>query len=446
MSRLIQAKCPQCGAGVRLDPQLDWVTCSYCNTSSFVTSPQKQSQHQHVPQHYPVIDISQAVPRSRGIAVVAFGAMLFAAVSVVAIGAYVYYLGSSEPTESLRASSIVVIDGPMLGEANGDGVSDPIVLTQSNRGSETLRHLSAFDAHTGKVLWTGQPIGTSGDQQELAAVGSTALVGKGATLIGVDLRTGTLTWQKPLPEKVDMFCDDGQGGASLVTNDNQVYAVNLKTGELSAKGKQREFYAAPPHTRKDIERRPPRHRKGMEERLARWEAERAAEVFCFPASSGAHWSHGVGIHESKQLKIEVEGMYVATVLREREQGPFVLVGNKQPGTGVPMLAVATAEGELSWKAEVPSINPMGAAEGKPAHVTIAHGRVLTAHHIPADKKLVITAFSLQDGKRFWEQSVPVETVTWIRIAANERYVFLRERWAMYAYALADGRLLWATGK
>jgi hypothetical protein len=36
---LVPAKCPSCGAAIQLESDNDWVTCSYCNTSSFVQKP-----------------------------------------------------------------------------------------------------------------------------------------------------------------------------------------------------------------------------------------------------------------------------------------------------------------------------------------------------------------------------------------------------------------------
>src|SRR5687767_3509443 len=36
MARLVAAKCPNCGAALKLDPSAQWVTCAYCSTSSFI--------------------------------------------------------------------------------------------------------------------------------------------------------------------------------------------------------------------------------------------------------------------------------------------------------------------------------------------------------------------------------------------------------------------------
>lgn len=36
---LVPAKCPSCGAAIQLESDNDWVTCSYCNSSSFIQKP-----------------------------------------------------------------------------------------------------------------------------------------------------------------------------------------------------------------------------------------------------------------------------------------------------------------------------------------------------------------------------------------------------------------------
>jgi hypothetical protein len=42
MARLVPVKCPNCGANVRIDPDRDIATCSYCKTSSFVQTPTRR--------------------------------------------------------------------------------------------------------------------------------------------------------------------------------------------------------------------------------------------------------------------------------------------------------------------------------------------------------------------------------------------------------------------
>jgi ribosomal protein S27AE len=54
MARLVAAKCPNCGAGLRIDPDKDLVTCGYCQTSAFVRT-QARPLTQQLAQQYPVV-------------------------------------------------------------------------------------------------------------------------------------------------------------------------------------------------------------------------------------------------------------------------------------------------------------------------------------------------------------------------------------------------------
>jgi DNA-directed RNA polymerase subunit RPC12/RpoP len=57
MARLLAAKCPNCGAGVRIDPARDFVTCTYCNTSAFVRTQTRPLTQQFAQQYPAVIDL-----------------------------------------------------------------------------------------------------------------------------------------------------------------------------------------------------------------------------------------------------------------------------------------------------------------------------------------------------------------------------------------------------
>lgn len=73
MARLIAATCPKCGAGVRLDPKQQFVTCSYCGVSSFIETP-KRPATQEVRQAQPVIHVERV--RSSGCLPSLFGLAL----------------------------------------------------------------------------------------------------------------------------------------------------------------------------------------------------------------------------------------------------------------------------------------------------------------------------------------------------------------------------------
>jgi DNA-directed RNA polymerase subunit RPC12/RpoP len=56
MARLVAARCPTCGAGLKIDLDQEIVSCSYCNTSAFVKTRTRPVTQQALHQHVPVID------------------------------------------------------------------------------------------------------------------------------------------------------------------------------------------------------------------------------------------------------------------------------------------------------------------------------------------------------------------------------------------------------
>lgn len=58
MARLVAAKCPTCGAGLKIDVAQEVVSCSYCNTSAFVRTRTRPVTQQALNQHVPVIDMT----------------------------------------------------------------------------------------------------------------------------------------------------------------------------------------------------------------------------------------------------------------------------------------------------------------------------------------------------------------------------------------------------
>jgi DNA-directed RNA polymerase subunit RPC12/RpoP len=56
MARLVAARCPTCGAGLRIDVAQEIVSCAYCNTSAFVKTRTRPVTQHVLHQHVPVID------------------------------------------------------------------------------------------------------------------------------------------------------------------------------------------------------------------------------------------------------------------------------------------------------------------------------------------------------------------------------------------------------
>jgi ribosomal protein S27AE len=448
MARLIKAACPQCGAGVQLNPTNDWVTCSYCGTSSFI---RKDPQHGPPPPtagypQYRVIDIPAAKHPGMKMMLVWVGVVF----ALGAIPAVAGIINATSVTHNITASlasvgagtEFKVGDRPMLGDATGDEALDPIVPTWTYEGGKTLQRIAALEANSGSVVWTSDPLG---ETAVIAVVGRAALVASATTVIGLDLRSGKKIWERPLPEKVEMFCDDGKGGAAFAAKDEQVYGIDLTTGELAAKGKLRPN-SRPPHTPAEIQASHPIVRKNLQQRLDRWEKEQAATVSCPPASSPAYWSRGAGVTKSS-VELKLEGVGVEEVWRDRETGPLFFLAERRVGSRLPMIGAASPDGaNVLWKAELPSKNPMGAEEGEPEAFTMGRGRAIAGYLQKSEKLFVVSAWTLEGGQRQWEVSMPADDLRWPGIQLSDRHVFVKNSTELRAFALADGRELWKVGK
>jgi DNA-directed RNA polymerase subunit RPC12/RpoP len=66
VARLVAATCPKCGAGVRIDPDNEYVTCSYCGVSSFIQTRRRQPTEQVIRTHQPVIHLENTARRISG--------------------------------------------------------------------------------------------------------------------------------------------------------------------------------------------------------------------------------------------------------------------------------------------------------------------------------------------------------------------------------------------
>jgi hypothetical protein len=96
MARLVAAKCPNCGANLRLDPDRDFVTCSYCQTSAFIRTATRPVTQQ-IAQQYPMV-IDLPPPPKLGWALAVLG--LF----VLVAGAGAAVVAQSEGRHAARLS------------------------------------------------------------------------------------------------------------------------------------------------------------------------------------------------------------------------------------------------------------------------------------------------------------------------------------------------------
>lgn len=59
MASLVATRCPTCGAGLQIDPSVEFALCQYCSTSSFVRTQSRPVSRQVLQARSPVIDLAR---------------------------------------------------------------------------------------------------------------------------------------------------------------------------------------------------------------------------------------------------------------------------------------------------------------------------------------------------------------------------------------------------
>lgn len=148
MPRLVKVSCPQCGAGMRLDPTAQMVTCSFCGQSSFV---QLANNPAPVPpndgQNYGTIHVRRNA-QAKAIAVIITLVVLAPVVLLGAMGAVVYFVAKPAKPAKPHATSIsgagkLDEPGPVCAQTVA---CCKIMLRATNAGSDSVRSCEAMRA------------------------------------------------------------------------------------------------------------------------------------------------------------------------------------------------------------------------------------------------------------------------------------------------------------
>jgi outer membrane protein assembly factor BamB len=200
-------------------------------------------------------------------------------------------------------------------DVNGDGVMDFIGFTRYV--STDQMRLAAISGTDGKLLWETPSLGKYHDvyTDAVEQVGGNVLVAdKLAHLEAYGLKTGTRRWSVTAPEVVSAICPGPSPDVALVaTADRRVWALSLGGGKLTPSPgacASRTWRSDPPgstriSTRSDL----------------------------------------------------VPGMRIDNVFA-KGAGLSIAVGEKYPGSSIPMVAGIDPSGAVVWKSEVPGHDPL----------------------------------------------------------------------------------------
>lgn len=451
--RAIVVKCPQCGANLRVDDSVRSVTCTYCGTASQIQQrsrvfqvPQPMPPPQYPPPAYgahPPPYVPQ-VPIARQ--KVSPAIFVVPMVMIMGLAGAVSYFVMSVPravqdrvqqAADLSKQRVHWSGGPpVITDVDGDGVGDLVGFVRYVLDGDRA-HLAAFSGATGARLWQSEQLGKSADHSQTMTATSGELVyhvGDNGILHARNRKDGALLWSTPLGEKADCLCaGTAAGEVTLETADDQWWIID-------AAGAKRP---GPPLLRLDESGTKP------ENAYARFVAIGAegAPGLCINLDNRT-WSRPVQLltMDNWTTMPKVPGMYPKRVVR-RPGGPIVVVGYKQPGTQVPMLARVEGK-KVAWTTEIPSADPLTSrSEDDIAAMT---DRAIFVSYTPNSSSgpTLLAAFDLADGHRLWERpldqgsgSLSLEAI----VVTGD--VVIATTWGyLQAFAQADGAARFTVGR
>jgi hypothetical protein len=416
MARIVKSACPECGASIQFDAEGDQAKCDYCGAIARIerSKPPRQpdAQRQGGPVVYApkavsgaivaVIVITTIVPVVIGIAVAI--AATTSAVSSVTAGPGAGGSTGQGLTEHMQWQGNRRV---MLADLNGDGVLDPIGWIRFLDGSASNDHIGAFDATTGKRLWLTPPLvdGSQSYNAKAALAGDKLVVADPAgALRAFSLANGQLVWSAVLGERAERICGAGPGAVRVETTDKRALTAALATGQLTPSG------AAEPKAA-----------------CTGVQASDGPDGL-YSSLGGGTWNDG-GIVNPK-----IDGMDVERVVIDLVGGARVALGEKEPGTRVPMAALYDAAGlteernkaTARWLTAIPSVNPLSVKEGAPENGAISRGRLVVPFELQgSDAGWRLACLDVATGRSLWEVPIPgSDSGTMGPIVLSDRQVFL----------------------
>lgn len=396
MARLIPAKCPQCAAGVNVDPDHDVVRCEYCGTTSFIDRPKRQAAP---PPNMPVVHLPQQPSAGSSV-----GAILIVVsiVTMVAVGA-VFGMSRSRSNTPPRTTAPakapkptvapkreprihIAMGAPIAADVDGNGSQELIVRI---RKDGTTAH-AAYDPRTGKFLWTTEAPGLGHSVKSIVASDRLFAADDKGQVTAYLLRDGKQQWTTSLGEKLQSFCEGQDGALRVITAAKEVKRIDAASGgqttETSGECKM-------------IKASGTSMSPGMSDPRDRRDYDAPPEVDGYHCGSvrvtgSANYFVPDRCQKEGIAYDALDGMGVDRIWRDGDG--FIVLGYKRPGTRTPMVARAKARSSKpEWSAVVPTGNPLDATPGAPTAATIVGDLLVVAW------SKGVTAFDKKTGERRW---------------------------------------------
>jgi outer membrane protein assembly factor BamB len=359
-------------------------------------------------------------------------AVILIVILVVAVVQYVARRQSTSLIDGLQLPVVGVtgmgwegVHGAILVDVNGDHVPDIVGRLRYVLGGDHVT-LGAFDGQSGNKLWETDGLGTYTQtyQGSLGLADDTLLFATtSGELRAFGVHDGKKLWTASLPEKSAGFCKgDRAGDARVRLADQRVAMVRLSDGQAVGA-------PAPPPP-------PPRGPRGREK-----EADPCVRLASDDGRTGdpAYEARSAGTYE-----VAVEGMTVRSML-QRTGGPKIVLGTREKGTSVPMIAAVFDDPSRNWKSDLAGTRPLETGPFAPELGAITTSRAFTEYgYTDISKPHSLVCFDL-GGHRQWEVALPSKSPI-SAIQSTDQRVFVSQWSRLSVYDASTGKALFAIGK
>lgn len=379
--RVIQVKCSQCAAVLKVDPDKDFIDCDYCGTRSTV---QRRTRVFQLPR--PVVAPVQVAAQAPRIAVQMVNrtrvvVSLFSTLFTFALIGGIFWFVNKQ-VERATGKSVLGLarsaagggpatmtwlgHGPaLLASLDGDRIPDPIGRVRTVTDGDTC-YLAAFSGATGERIWQSEALGSYSDTYQGRTILADKLIlfadprGK---LTAYRIASGQKVWSVALSDKVERACKLA-GEIAIQTADQRWQAVSAASGAIKRS---------------------------------------SGPAGCSRFADDGDGTGDTGLVVQTPGSLKLSGMAVDRVLR-RGIGPPVAVGYKNPGSAVPMLA-RLDKARAAWKVEVPAQSPLRARSSAPELVSITSSNACAVYEMQDSSAPHLTCFDLKSGVRRFDSEI-----------------------------------------
>ncbi|MBT8496424.1 MAG: PQQ-binding-like beta-propeller repeat protein [Deltaproteobacteria bacterium] len=375
--RLVEVRCPKCGATVSVEDGATTASCEYCGTQSVVSRRTRFLERKLPPSQATRMPVAIQRHSTKWVMIIAI-----AIPGLLALGAgFIPFILKGK----LGGGGLSEFWGgghPTVADVNGDGTADIVGLVHDVQGDDATRVI-VYDGKSGDSLWESQSFGQFRDvsQAKIGVAGNRVVLAlTSGSAAALDLATGKLAWKgAPLGEKAARLCAAGDEQVAVETADKRRVVLALTDGAVRSDEASEGDQRCEPLWGRDRD------------------SQRGLYVSRFPYRS--HKNPG-------ELGDQMNVDWSMTT----GDGVFIALGTKKKGTRIPFVgAYQSTDGEavtkVLWASQVPGQNPLDADTGDPDHASVSDGVAYVGYETK-DDVVRVAAFEVATGKRLWDAAIP----------------------------------------